>query len=168
MALTDESRWRESNVPTTANAAGPPGSRDTGTVRVYVAAAGTEVPLCSAWGFALAGRAYEPQYSFLCGPDPTEVRACCGEAQRVVRSTSDLVGVVVVLAVVFPEAHGADVVAPSVRQRQRATAGAGIRPAAARTDHVHECHRDIVASAGTSRTASMSSTTVADQAMCGR
>lgn len=64
--------------------------------------------------------------SFCRGPERGEVGARLGEAEVVVRSATDHCGVVVVLAVVLPEADRADLVlAPGV-EGQVAAAGARV------------------------------------------
>ena len=52
-----------------------------------------------------------PHRSFLGCADLPVVRACFGKAERGVGATAHIVGIVVVLTIVFPEASGTDAVA---------------------------------------------------------
>lgn len=76
-----------------------------------------------------------------------------GETERSVGATTDTVGVLVVLAVVFPETHRADLVSAPLAQRQEPAARARMRAAGGVTEDVdkrgkHVTHRRTVGHAG--------------------
>jgi hypothetical protein len=66
--------------------------------------------------------------------DLGKVAASGGEAQTTVRAATDAIGVVGVLPVVLPEAHGADFPPAALVKREVSTARAGIRTVAAPDD----------------------------------
>src|SRR5687767_11557143 len=77
----------------------------------------------------VSGRPYERKILFTARTEGGEVPAGLGEAVAAVRSTTNHVGVVVVLTVVLPETHRADLVLAACVERQVATAGARVRSA---------------------------------------
>lgn len=64
------------------------------------------------------------------------------EAEPAVGTAAALVGVMVILAVVFPEADGADLVVTPLFKRQVTTARTCVRLASRRPTHVDEHARD--------------------------
>lgn len=80
-------------------------------------------PLLRKWGTNVR------QKPILDCTDALEVLSCRREAQPIVRTSSYLVGIVLVLSVILPEANGADLVAAPLRQGDVGAAGAGVRPA---------------------------------------
>ena len=78
---------------------------------------------------AFAGQrgAYELSTSRVTGSQGMEVPTCLCEAQQTVRSASNPVGIVVVLPVVLPEAHGTDLEVATLIKRQETTAGTAVR-----------------------------------------
>jgi hypothetical protein len=71
-----------------------------------------------------------------------EVPACLGEAQTTVRTTAALIGIVVVLAVVFPEAHRADLEVAPLFKRQVTATRTAVRLTACKPAHIDEHTRD--------------------------
>jgi len=63
-----------------------------------------------------------------------------GEVKFSVGSTSNSIGVVIILAIVFPVAHGAQVESTSLVYRVEAAAWARILGFAGRLDDIHEWH----------------------------
>lgn len=68
----------------------------------------------------------------------SEVPPGLGEAETTVRTAAALVGVVVVLAVIFPKAHGADLEVATPLKRQIPATRTRIRLASRRPMHVDE------------------------------
>ena len=64
--------------------------------------------------------AYELGTSLVTGSHGMEVPACLREAQQPIRTASNPVGILVVLPVVLPEAHGADLEVATLVERQEA------------------------------------------------
>lgn len=75
--------------------------------------------------------------------DAREVVPGSSETQFVIRSATDVVGVMVVLPVVLPETHGTDLVSAALRQREVPATRTAVRPIAPEYD-VHECHQSSV------------------------
>lgn len=71
-----------------------------------------------------------------------EVAPCLAEAEPSVGAAAGLIGVMIVLAVVFPEAHRADLVVPPLLKRQVTTARTRIRLTPWRSMHIDEHARD--------------------------
>src|SRR5258708_3647430 len=61
------------------------------------------------------------------GAEAPVVGSCLGETQRTIGPTSDHVGILVVLPIVFPETDRTDVIAAALRQCLAATARAPVR-----------------------------------------
>lgn len=72
----------------------------------------------------------------------SEVPTCLREAQTTVRTTATLIGIMVVLAVVFPEAHGADLEVPPLLKSQVTAARTRVRLTAGKSAHIDEHTRD--------------------------
>ena len=72
------------------------------------------------------------------GTNGVEVPTGLSQTQPTVRSAAYPVGVVIVLAVVLPEAHGADLIEAALGKRQVATARTPIGPALWAAVHVDE------------------------------
>jgi hypothetical protein len=78
------------------------------------------------------------KHSLLNRPDAREVAASLSQAERVVRPAADLVGVMIVLAIVLPEAHRAKVIAAARRESQEPAAGTRVWPTVTRPGDVLE------------------------------
>lgn len=61
------------------------------------------------------------------GSHGMKVPTCLRKAQPAIRAAPDPVGILVVLPIVLPEAHGADLVAPALIERYEAAAGTAVR-----------------------------------------
>ena len=84
------------------------------------------------------------QASFLGSAHLSVVRTRCRQTERVVGSAAHVIGIVVVLTIVLPEADGTDVVAATLLQGDVTTAWALVRSTATGTHDVGEQHPPIV------------------------
>ena len=84
------------------------------------------------------------QDPFLRCADLSVVRSRRCQAERVVGATTHIVGIVVILSIVLPEADGTDVVTTSLVQRDAPAAGTRVRTVAAWTNDIEEHHASIV------------------------
>lgn len=72
------------------------------------------------WVFVRPRVVYESGASLVSGSHGTEVPAGLREAESAVRTAANPVSIMVVLPVVFPEAHGTDLVVGTLLSRQEA------------------------------------------------
>jgi len=78
------------------------------------------------------------KHSVLNRPDAREVAASLSQAERIVRPAADLVGVMIVLPIVLPEADRAKVIAAALRESHKPAAGTRVWPTVTRPGDVLE------------------------------